>query len=164
VHVVVAVEEQVSGLDVPVDDAVSVCVVEGLGGLLEPVQEAVDRLRPLAGDAVVERSAVQVLHDDERPLVPLADIEDRDRVRLAREPRRGERLSGEAAADGLVLGEALREHLDRHRAPERLVDGAENLAHAAVADPFGVAVARRKQVHAGRHTRMKADDAHDGVR
>ena len=36
------------------------------------------------------------------PAVPLADVEDRDGVRVAREPRRGQRLAREAGADGLV--------------------------------------------------------------
>src|SRR5205807_8350857 len=112
VDVAVAVEEQVPRLDVAVDDAAPVRMVERRGGLLEPAQGAVDGLRALAGDAVVERPAAQVLHDDEGPLVPLADVKDRDRVRLAGKPRGGERLPHEAPADALAPAESLADDLD----------------------------------------------------
>ena len=59
-------------------------------------------------------AAVEVLHDDEGPLLVLADVEDRDDVRLAREPRRREGLAHEALAEGIVLREPLGEHLHDH--------------------------------------------------
>ena len=66
--------------------------------------------------------------------VPLADVEDRDRVRLAGEPRRRQRLAREPLPQRLVPRVPLGEHLDRDGSPERLVLGAEDLAHAAEAD------------------------------
>ena len=45
------------------------------------------------------------------PAVPLADVEDRDDVRVPGQPRGGERLPREALADGLVERVALGEHL-----------------------------------------------------
>ncbi len=73
--------------------------------------------------AVGDRAAAEVLHDDERPLVPLADVEDRDRRVLARQPRGRERLPLEALPHRGVLRVALREHLDRDLRP-RVVSSA----------------------------------------
>ena len=86
-EVVPFVEEEVRRLDVAVNDSETVSGVERLRSLPKPGEAAQeDRLppRPLS-----ERSARQVLHDDERAPLPLADVEDRDDVRVAEEPRRG---------------------------------------------------------------------------
>ena len=50
----------------------------------------------------------EVLHDDERPLALLADVVDRDDVRVAREPRDRERLAREPLAHRLVLARSAR--------------------------------------------------------
>ena len=87
--------------------------VERRRGLREPRERPAGRLRALPREPVGERAAGEVLHDDVRAALVLADVEDRDRVRRAREPGGGERLAREAPADRLVVGEPLREQLDR---------------------------------------------------
>ena len=140
VHVVGSVQEQVRGLHVAVDDAFRVRGVERNRGLLEPV-ERLTGVDPAAADAVLERAASEVLHDDERAAFRLADVEDRDDVRTPGEPGRCERLAGEALADTRVLRVALGEDLDGDDAAQQLVGRAVDLAHTARADLLGVAVA-----------------------
>ena len=149
---VVLVQEQVPGLDVAMDDAVPVGRVERRCGLLEPGERLVCGRRPLA-QPVLERAALEVLHDDERPVVPLADVEDRDRVRLPGETRRGQRLPREPAAQRVVARIPLGQDLDGNGSSEDLVLGAKDLAHAAVPDPGRVAIARRQELVRGRHAR-----------
>ena len=95
-----------------------------------------------------------MLHDDERAAAPLADVEDRDRVRLCGEARGCKRLACESRPDRFVPRVPLGEDLDRNRAPENLVIGSEDLAHAAGADPVGIRVAGGQEVvfvcHSGR--------------
>ena len=135
------------------DDAVPVCGVQCGRSLLEPVERLVARRRSLP-QPVLEGAALEMLHDDERPAVPLADVEDRDRARLRGEARGCKRLACEPRPDRFVARVPLGEDLDRNRAAEDLVLGAEDLAHAAVADPAGVLVARGQEVvfvcHSGR--------------
>ena len=113
------VEQQVPRLDVAMDDAVPVRGVERRRRLLEPVERLVRRRRPAVAQPVLERAAVEVLHDDERPARPLADVEDRDRVRLAGEARCRERLAREPLPERFVPRVPLGEHLDRDGAAER---------------------------------------------
>ena len=74
------------------------------GGIRSPLQP------------VGDRAAAEQLHDHERAAVVLADVVDRDDVRVVGEPCGGARLALEAAAGALVLGEMGGEELDRHGA------------------------------------------------
>ena len=134
------------------DDAVPVGRVERRRRLREPGERLVRGRRPLA-QPVLERAALEVLHDDERPVVPLADVEDGDRIRLAGETRGGQRLSREPAAQRVVARVPLGQDLDGDGSSEDLVLGAEDLAHAAVPDPGRVAIAGRQELVLGRHSR-----------
>jgi hypothetical protein len=74
-----------------VDDALCVGGIERLRRLREPCE----RLTPrdlLLPRALGEGPAGQILHDDEGTLPPLADVEDRDDMRMSREAGGGERL------------------------------------------------------------------------
>jgi hypothetical protein len=117
-------------------DAVRVRRVECERRVAEPLERVALR-DGAAPQPVLERAAGQVLHDDERPLGVLADVEDRHRVRLAGEARGGERLAREARAQRSVPCEALGEDLDRDVAPERLVGRPVDLAHPALGDALG---------------------------
>ena len=122
------------------DDAAAMGVVERLGRLTESSQ------RILAADLadahrVGDGSAGQALHDDERASglaglarLGLADVEDRDHIRVAREVGRGARLALEAVDRGRVVEKLLGEQLDRHRAPQHDVLGAPDRGHAAAGD------------------------------
>ena len=126
------------------DDPVTVGGVERCTRLLEPEECFAGARRTCPLQLILERSAAQVLHDDERALVPFPDVEDRDRVRLAGELCRSERLTLEARPDRGVAGIPLGQQLDRDGTPENVVLGAKDLAHAALADAFWPEVAGRK--------------------
>ena len=93
VYVAGFVEEEVSRLHVAVDDAVRVRVVECACRLLEPPERVRSRRTCFLGQALLERRAGDVLHDDVRTLVGLADVVDRDDVRVARHARCGARFA-----------------------------------------------------------------------
>jgi hypothetical protein len=135
------VKQQVPRLHVPVHDAPSMRRIQSGRRLVDPRQHVVDRRRP-AAQPLLERPAAEKLHHDERSPLPLADVEDRDRPLLTGEPGRGQGLARKPGAQRLVPGVPLGEHLDRNHPPELLVLGAEDLAHAAVADPRGPAIPR----------------------
>ena len=122
------------------DDALAVRCVERACGLLEPLERLARRLRALDPDLLLERPAREVLHHDERPFAVLADVVDRDDVRVAGEASHGERLAREALAHRRVLGIALRENLDRYGTAERRVGRPEDLAHTAPSDRLGTRV------------------------
>ena len=144
VDVSVAVEEEVAGLHVAMDDTVAVGGVERDRGLFQPAERLRRALSAVGAQAVVERPAAQVLHHDERTVVPLAHVEDRHRVRLARQPSCRQRLAREPLPDRFVRGVALGQHLHGNRPPEHVVGRAVDLAHAALADQLGRSVSRRQ--------------------
>src|SRR3954451_1173252 len=151
-ELITLVQQQVRRLDVAVDDAVGGRRVERGPGLLEPRQRPRWRLRALLAQPVLKRPPGEVLHHDERATLPLADVEDRDRAGLAREPRGRQRLALEPLADRVVPRVALGEHLDRHLAAERRVGGQVDVAHGTAPDAFGRAVPRwqERSVHGHR--------------
>jgi hypothetical protein len=129
---VAAVDHQVRRLDVAVDDAAAVGVVEPGADLLE-VPELVDERQRLADlDQVRQRGAVHVFHRHERLMLVLAGVVDGDDVVVA-QVAGGTRFAQESL-NQLVL-EQITQHLDREEPIEvgvaRQVDGA----HAAVAEP-----------------------------
>ena len=87
--------------------------------------------------AIGERLALQQLHGDEQLAAVLADLVDLAHVRVV-DARRGARLAPEALAGRLV---GLGDRLDRDLAPEALVLGREDDAHAALPEPVEDAVA-----------------------
>ena len=140
----VAVQQQIRRLDVAMDDPMGVGRIERRRGLVEPVERAADGLRPLALEAIGQRSPGEVLHHDVGAPAVLADVEDRDCARGVRQSGDGERLTREAAADRIVVGETAREQLDRDDAREVGVLGPVNLAHAPACDQLRVLVALGK--------------------
>ena len=103
-------EEQVLGLDVPVQDALAVGVVQGAAG---GEDDAARRLggHTLGRDAVPHRPAGEQLHHQQTELVLLDVVEDGDDVGVV-ERREQTGLARETSLHSRVGGERLRQLLD----------------------------------------------------
>ena len=120
--------DRVRGLDVPVDDAPPVGLLEG-GGHLRPDLDDPVHVEGAARDELPQVLALDVLHRDEVRAVLLADVVDVGDVRVA-EGRRGARLALEALAVPLVHGQLRGQDLHGHGAVEPHVPGPVDLSHA----------------------------------
>ena len=125
-------------LDVAVDDAVLVDVFEGLADFLEHVERLVERELAQLADALGERLAVHVLHDDAGLALALDEVVERGDVRVL-EARLDARLV-EEALDGAEAVARVRQRLDRHHAVDLRVDGPIHLSHPALAEVIDHAV------------------------
>ena len=141
VHAVLLVQQEIRGLHVSMHDALSVRGVQTRGSLAEPLGRQARSNRG-GSDSIVDRAPVQVLHDDERLAVVLADVEDRHDVRVRRETRRGARLPREAGADVRVARVPFGEHLDGDRSAEEAVGRAVDVSHPAACEMRDGGVAR----------------------
>ncbi len=142
VHAVLVVQQQIRRLHVPVDDALGVCGIEAGRGLAEPLDRAT-RSDRLGASTIVDGAAVEVLHDDERLAVVLADVEDGHDVRMCRETGCGSRLPREPRTHVGVARMALGEHLDRNRSAQETVRRAIDVSHPAAREMRDRRVARR---------------------
>jgi hypothetical protein len=123
----VPLEEQVLGLDVPVDDAAAVGVVDGVDRLDQQLDRA-----PGRGHQLAHRAPADQLHGQVVAALLLAHLVDGDDVGM-REARGHLRLAGEAlAVDGL----ALVDDLEGHEALQAQLPGAVDHAGAAAAHPL----------------------------
>jgi hypothetical protein len=121
-------QEDVLGLEVPVDDALVVGRGEAgrdlRGDLRGPARGQVPREEPLP-----EGLALEELRDQEGNALVGADVVDDQDARVVEGARRPGLLL-EAQQALLVAGERPGQDLDRHVAREALVAGAVDLAHA----------------------------------
>ena len=129
-------QERVRGLEVAVERPARVERRERREHLARERHRLGDGQRP-ALEAIGERLALEQLHGDEQLPAVLADLVDLAHVRVV-DARRGARLAPEALAGRLV---GLGDRLDRDLAPEALVLGGEDDAHAALPEPVEDAVA-----------------------
>jgi hypothetical protein len=140
-------DEDVAGLDVAVDDAARVRELEALEDLHQDLGKDLE-LRTVAGDQVIaEAAAHHALHRDERVLVVLAVLVDRDdarvvevagRLRLALEAL--ERVLGVLRVEVALADDLQRDVAADHRVVA-LVDDAHP-APAELADDLVLADAR----------------------
>ncbi len=123
------VQQNVLGLDVAMDDAVPMRVVERVGHLARDAHRLVDAELRLAVELLAKRLALDVGHDVERQSVGRAGVEQRQDVRMLERRRRldldGEPLGAEHG------GELRLEHLDRDLAIVLEVRGEVDGGHAA---------------------------------
>ena len=128
----VLVDEQVLGLQVPVDDALLVGGGEAPGNL----DRVVDRLLRREGprlEFLAQRFAFQKLHDGIGDAVLRPEVEDREDVRM-RERRDRLRLALEPGQRLGIGRDGERQDLDRHVPVELLIPSPVHLSHAARAD------------------------------
>ena len=140
-------ELHVRGLQVAVDDALGVGLLERLGDLLRDLERLLD------GDGAARETLLEVLalHELERQeglAVRVLESVDRGDVRVV---ERGEqlRLALEAGEALGVLRHLERQHLDRDVATEGRVGGAVDLAHPAGPEGRGDPVVRQRLADQG---------------
>ena len=145
-HLPVRRDHGVGGLDVAVDDAARVGLLQRRGHLLPEVDDPV-HVERAAREKLAQVLALDVLHGDEvRPLVD-ADVVDVRDVRVV-EGRSGARLALEPLAVDLVDGQLRREHLDRDGPLQPRVPRPVDLSHPS--GPDGAEDLVRAESPAGR--------------
>src|SRR6266436_6802528 len=109
-------DEDVRGLDVPMDDALRMCRVESVGNLDAQIEHRFD-LQRLASDPVPECLAFQQLHGDEGSPIGLINLVDRADVRVV---QRGSSLGFplETAESLRIVGKFFRKELQGDVATE----------------------------------------------
>jgi hypothetical protein len=163
-------EPHVGRLDVAVDDAAGVRVLERATQLVGDAERLLERqpvwLRRV--QQIVDRAAGHVLAHDVGPALVVADVEDRDDVRVVAELAHGTRLAAYALEPGLVEAVGLDERnrdvaleprvgREVHPLLPALAEQAPD-AVAARGDRLGRAAARRRSDRGRRHgARRRAD-------
>ena len=112
------------------DDAAAVGLVESAGNLTAVTQDLLARKWSRA-EAVLERVALEVLHDQVIEPVVVADVEQRADMRL-RQTRDDARLLLEALAAFRIGRDVGGQDLQRHHAAQACVARAIDLSHAAL--------------------------------
>ena len=130
---VVRVEEDVGRLQVGVNDPFRVRERESVGDLDRDAHRVAGLQRTGLLDALLHRSARQVLHDDERGIVDLADVVDRDDVRMRKLCERSGFFDEHSAKIPVGRGLGI-EDLESNVAVQGLVPGEVNLRRSAHAE------------------------------
>ena len=150
-------EHDVGGLDVAVDDAVTVCVVECTQGARGDLKGSFGQQSTPARQDLAERHAIDVLHDDvgdDRRLGAIdedvfARVVDRDDVGVI-QGSRGLCLTPEAGLERGITGEIGAQNLDGHSPSQPGVACLPHLGHAAPADdPYEFVAVAEGAAHAG---------------
>ena len=132
-HTAVPQHHDVLGLDVPVDDAPAVGVAQALHDLSDEVERLspVQLAPPL--HILLERDAVDQLHDDVFRLTALGHVIDRDDIGMR---QHGNRLGFgvKTAAEVRILGQVALQDLHRHQTVEAMTLGLVDHGHTAGSD------------------------------
>ena len=136
---------QVGGLDVAMDDAGLVRVVEAIADLRHQIEARVERERRLVLDQRREIDAVEQFHDDGEIAVRLVELVDGDDVRMI-EAGRGAGFLREAGAQRLIVVQLADHLLDGDDAVEDGVVALVNHAHRSLADALDDGITAVDQV------------------
>ena len=128
------VAHQVAGLDVAVDEPLLVRVLQSGRGLRDVLGRGRVRDRAVAIEDLLERLAVDVLHDEVGHVVVPRDVEDADDVRVVERRGRAGLAEEPLERELLVLVAARHEHLDRDLAVQFQVLREVDRAHPAAAE------------------------------
>jgi hypothetical protein len=110
-------DQEVLGLDVAVDEIRGVLMLEPGADLEQELDSSLRLHGGGSGDQVGDRLPLDVLHDDVREPVFLADVVDGNEVRV-REPRGNPGLPEETLRENVVGGEGRGEPFDGYLAPQ----------------------------------------------
>ena len=133
-HAAPGVEEEILRLDIAVEDALAVGVLEGLADSGDDFQRLF-RGEAFCPHGLAQIHAIDVFHEQEIPAALLAEIVHGDDVRMI-QLRERPGLAVEAFGKGRVSGERPGQDLERHIALQFRLPDLENSPHAAVADHF----------------------------
>ena len=133
-------DENIGGLDVAVNDAFGVRGVERVGDF-DGEREQVFDVQRAAGDAVLERLAVEKFHGDEGLAVLLADVVNGADVRMVQRGG-GLRFALETGERLRIARDILRQKFQRDEAPQARIFGLVHDTHTAAAEFFDDAVVR----------------------
>jgi hypothetical protein len=114
------------------DDALPVRLVERIGDRDRVAERLGERERTLR-QPIGQRLAVQMFHHEKVGTCVAADVVNRADVRMV-QARERLRLALEARLERGVRGDVIRQHLDRHGAPQARVGGLVHFAHATGAE------------------------------
>jgi hypothetical protein len=128
-------DEHVLGLHIAVNDALSVCMLEGREHLQQDVRDLGRGKQALGGEDVAKALAPNELHDHEVHAVHSPPVVHRDDVRLTK-PRGGPGLPAEPVDEARIRGQIGVEDLDGHLPRQDGVVGPEDLAHPPRGDPL----------------------------
>ena len=128
-HVTPFGHEDVSRLDIAVDDPFAVRRVQGVGGFDADVQELVNLDRPRV-EELAQRPPLHQLHDDEGVSLELVDVVDRTDVRVVQRRRRAG-FRAKPLHRLRIMRKILGNEFERNGSSEPDVFGAVNHAHAA---------------------------------
>src|SRR3954468_7197333 len=128
-----ALEQNVLGLEIAMDDTLAVRVVERQGEVVERATRFLRLQRALYTQPFGERLTMHVLHHDVDELLYFAEGVHRDDVRVA-QPRCHARLTTESLAILVRRGELSSQHLDGDETMERDVASEVDDTHTATAE------------------------------
>jgi hypothetical protein len=123
-------DEDVRGLDIPMDDSGCMSDIQGLGELRAQFQDFVAFEAPLFRESCLECLSRDQLHHDERPTLMLADVVNRTDVGMI-ESCGGAGLTFESRNPDRISAELVWQNLNRNFAPQLLVLRSIHLSHAA---------------------------------
>ena len=127
-------QENIRGLDVPVNNPFHVRCFQSVGNLDRHVQNFRDHHR-LGGDPVLQRLALQQLHGDKWPTLEFANVVNRADIRMVQRGSRA-RFAPEPLNRLRVLGNVVGKKLQRHVAAQARILGLIDHAHSPTAQFF----------------------------